>query len=115
MPQGDRRGPIGNGPKTGRGLGFCNGHETAGFVTMERGGRGVGYGRGRGFGNQHGYGGRGSDSYRSDNYRSDNYRMGRYTQSDFVDVTEKTLIENEINTLKDQLTALEERLKNIKE
>jgi hypothetical protein len=100
MPQGDRRGPNGNGPKSGRGLGFCYGNETAGYLTMEQGGRGVGYGRGRGFGNQHRYGG---------------YRMGRYAQSDFVGVSEKTLIENEINILKDQLTALEERLKNIKD
>jgi hypothetical protein len=105
MPQGDRRGPNGNGPLTGRGLGFCNGNETAGYLSMERGGRGAGYGRGRGFGNQHRYGGRGFNSY----------RMGGYTQSDFVEVNEKTLIENEINILKDQLTALEERLKNIKE
>jgi len=115
MPQGDRRGPNGNGPKTGRGLGFCNGNETAGYLTMERGGRGVGYGRGRGFGNQHRNGGHGFGGYRSDSYRSDNYRMGRFGQSDFVGVSEKTLIENEINILKDQLTALEERLKNIKD
>ena len=105
MPQGDRRGPNGNGPKTGRGLGFCNGTETAGYLTMERGGRGVGYGRGRGFGNQHRNGGRGLG----------NSQMRRYAQSDFVGVSEKTLIENEINILKDQLTALEERLKNIKD
>ncbi len=105
MPQGDRRGPNGNGPKSGRGLGFCNGNETAGNLTMERGGRGAGYGRGRGFGNRHGYGGRGLDRY----------RMGSGAQSDFVDVTEKTLIENEINILKDQLTALEERLNNTKD
>jgi len=110
MPHGDRRGPKGNGPKTGRGLGFCYGNETAGYITMEQDGRGVGYGRGRGFGNQHRYGGHGFGGY-----RSDNYRMGSYSQSDFVGVSEKTLIENEINILKDQLTALEERLNNIKE
>ena len=105
MPHGDRRGPNGNGPKTGRGLGFCYGNETAGFTNMERGGRGVGYGRGRGFGNQHRYGGHGYGIN----------QMRRYVQSDFVGVSEKTLIENEINILKDQLTALEERLKNIKD
>jgi len=105
MPQGDRRGPIGKGSKTGRGLGFCNGNETAGYTTLERNETGVGYGRGRGFGNQH----------RSRGYISNSYRIGRNAQVDFVGVKEKTLIENEINILKDQLTALEERLNNIKE
>ena len=104
MPHGDRKGPNGNGQKTGRGLGFCNGNETAGYTTLERNGAGVGYGRGRGFSNQHSHRGYGSDSY----------RVGRNAQVDFVGVKEKTLIENEINILKDQLTALEERLNNIK-
>jgi hypothetical protein len=47
MPGGDRTGPMGNGPKTGWGRGFCGGAEVQGFG---RGGWGRGMGRGRGGG-----------------------------------------------------------------
>lgn len=43
MPRGDRTGPWGAGPMTGRGLGYCTGYDAPGYV---RGG--VGFG-GRGF------------------------------------------------------------------
>ena len=49
MPGGDRTGPVGMGPRTGRAAGYCSGFEVPGFVTPmpERGygGRG-GWGRG---------------------------------------------------------------------
>lgn len=32
MPRGDRTGPSGEGPMTGRGLGLCSGSDTPGFV-----------------------------------------------------------------------------------
>ncbi len=56
MPRGDRKGPDGLGPKTGRSLGFCSGEDTPGYVSNLPGmgmGRGPrdGRGRGRGFGN----------------------------------------------------------------
>ena len=53
---------------------------------------GQGYGRGAGFGFRHGY--------------------GNYYQGSIADVSDKTLIENEIRILKDQLSALEDRLSN---
>lgn len=46
MPGGDRTGPMGMGPMTGRGMGFCAGNAAPGFTTW--GGRGMG-GRGRGW------------------------------------------------------------------
>jgi len=55
MPRGDRTGPEGMGPKTGRGLGHCTGYTTPGFTKgpgrgFARGiGRGIGRGLGRGF------------------------------------------------------------------
>lgn len=51
MPFGDRTGPMGNGPMTGRAVGYCAGYTTPG--NMNPGfGRGFarGMGRGRGFG-----------------------------------------------------------------
>lgn len=37
MPRGDRTGPDGKGPKTGRGLGYCSGSKTAGYTKSGRG------------------------------------------------------------------------------
>ena len=67
MPFGDRTGPMGLGPMTGRGAGFCAGFGRPGFASpmagytypygyahlapvWSRWGRGFGRGRGRGFG-----------------------------------------------------------------
>jgi hypothetical protein len=62
MPAGDRTGPWGLGPKTGRGLGYCSGFRGPGYIFPGPGlgygggfafgrafGRGMGFGRGRGF------------------------------------------------------------------
>ena len=49
MPRGDRTGPEGMGPMTGRAAGFCAGHDAPGHANPVRGmGRGRG-GRGRGW------------------------------------------------------------------
>lgn len=56
MPQGDRTGPMGQGPMTGRALGFCSGYETPGYSKGFGGGMGRGYGYGRGRGRGMGYG-----------------------------------------------------------
>ena len=55
MPGGDRTGPAGMGPKTGRGAGHCAGLSTAGYANtmpgrgFARGRGGRGFGRGMGF------------------------------------------------------------------
>ncbi len=81
-------------------MGYCVGNDHPGFMYQHSGGRGrlgrgfrggFGDGGGSGFGFRHGYG---------------NYNYG----GNIPDVTEKTLIENEIRILKDQLSSLEERL-----
>ena len=48
MPGGDRRGPLGEGPMTGRRAGFCAGSDSPGFANS--GFRGMGMGRGLGMG-----------------------------------------------------------------
>ena len=57
MPLGDRTGPRGFGPMTGRAMGYCGGYPEPGYMTPGPGfgfSRGYGfvrgYGRGRGFG-----------------------------------------------------------------
>ena len=52
MPKGDRTGPTGQGPATGRALGFCSGFDAPGYSK----GFGNGTGRGSGFGGGSGYG-----------------------------------------------------------
>jgi hypothetical protein len=49
MPQGDRTGPQGQGPKTGRGMGKC-GPKGGTPTPQEQGGSGTGRGQGRGSG-----------------------------------------------------------------
>jgi len=53
MPRGDRTGPEGEGPRTGRGMGYCAGYDAPGCVTP---GLGMGRGRMRGYGGAWGRG-----------------------------------------------------------
>ena len=48
MPRGDGTGPMGTGPMSGRGMGFCAGFQSPGYMNCGFGGRFFG-GRGRGF------------------------------------------------------------------
>lgn len=60
MPRGDRTGPAGLGPMTGRAAGYCAGYATPGFANPVGGaGYGFGFGRGMGLGFREGRGGRG--------------------------------------------------------
>lgn len=75
MPLGDRTGPWGLGPMTGRGLGHCAGFPYPGY--MNPGYPGLGLGRGFGFGRGYGRGfgfGRG----RGRGWRSAGFFPGMY-------------------------------------
>lgn len=99
MPGGDRTGPFGEGSMTGRRMGYCTGNDHPGFTRLRsfRGGR-FGRGFGRGFGQGRGFG------------PGSAYRSGYFYPDVAPDVSEKTIIENEIRILKDQLSYLEEQL-----
>lgn len=60
MPSGNRTGPMGQGPRTGRAFGFCSGYDTPGYTkgsgTAMGRGFGRGMGRGRGFGQGRNFG-----------------------------------------------------------
>ncbi len=62
MPWGDRTGPWGYGPRTGRGIGFCSGYSAPGYMNpyspggVRWGGISRGWGRGRVFGRGRGMG-----------------------------------------------------------
>jgi len=50
MPRGDRTGPGGLGPMTGRAAGYCAGYSVPGYMNPSGGRLGLGFGYGRGFG-----------------------------------------------------------------
>lgn len=111
MPRGDRTGPTGFGPMSGRGMGYCAGFTHPGFASPGPGlryGRGAGSGRGfgRGFGFARGYGQRfeGFGGFRGDPYPE------ATPYSTFQPYTE----EQEMNALKDQVKLLEGELNQIK-
>ncbi|MHA1197216.1 MAG: DUF5320 domain-containing protein [Promethearchaeota archaeon] len=56
MPFGDGTGPNGLGPMTGRGLGYCAGYSTPGYMKGPGRGWGLGFGRGWGRGWGRGFG-----------------------------------------------------------
>jgi uncharacterized protein DUF5320 len=57
MPRGDRTGPWGGGPRTGRGLGYCTGNDRPGYMQAGPGlGLGGGMGLRRGWGGGRGWG-----------------------------------------------------------
>ncbi len=106
MPKGDRTGKLGNGPMTGRAMGFCTGHNTPGYANNgfeKMGGRGqrLGLGRGYGFGMNHGLGMR---------------HRGSIGDASPVRTEEMELnaLEQEKNLLERELEAINNRLKTFR-
>ncbi len=101
MPGFNRTGPNGQGSMTGRRMGDCASNDNP-----EDGGRfNAGRGFGRGF--QGGFAGRRGMGM-GQGFRNRNFE-------NIPVVSDKTIIENEINSLKDQLSFLEKQLSNTKE
>ena len=110
MPGGDRTGPAGLGPRTGRGLGFCSGYDTPGFI------KGPGMGMGRGWGGGLGYG-RGLAWRRGRGRGAWNYGYGPVAgvapvYNPFVPVAQITP-ENQLTILKQEKEFLETEIKGI--
>ncbi|MFP4487988.1 MAG: DUF5320 domain-containing protein [Bacteroidales bacterium] len=103
MPGGDRTGPTGAGPMTGRRLGFCVGNdEPGGFY-----GRAYGSGRGPGSGFRRGPGGRFGRGYAWGSIPAPDYSADTKN--------EKRFLEKEIDGLKEQLAFLENKLSKFKD
>ena len=117
MPRGDRTGPEGQGPKTGRGAGYCAGNEAPGYANPTgrlgmgrgmRGGRGGGRGAGRGMGRGAGMGqGRG-------------FGRGNYTDSRTIPVyqepspeEERSYLENLLKTIENEMNDVKARIKEL--
>ncbi len=101
MPWGDGTGPLGLGPMTGRGLGYCAGYSTPGW-TKTWGGRGF----------RNWYYLTGLPGWIRANLGLPAFR----TFGVFPNLTqenEKQILENQIKILENQLEILKERLKEI--
>jgi hypothetical protein len=99
---GDRTGPMGRGPMTGRALGFCQGNPTSGYTTP---GYGQGFFRGWSRDIRHGFRGRG----------------WRFCYRDYYDIpynqpskeNEKEYLENLVKNLEEELKAIKDRLQDL--
>jgi len=105
MPGGDRTGPMGQGPMTGRAAGLCAGSPNPGYANP-RYGIGLGRGRGRGFGR--GFWGRGRGLW----WRNYNPEPYYYPQTQNKE-DEKTYLENTIKNLEEEIKAIKERIQEI--
>lgn len=105
MPRGDRTGPTGMGPMTGRAAGYCAGFDRPGFANPV-GSRGYGMGFGRGFGGRGG--GRGC--------RNMYYATGMPGWMRFGGYAAQMPVQNqasEVDALKAHAEALKEQLNSI--
>ena len=92
MPGFDGTGPNGQGPMTGRGMGNC-----AGFAPGFRRGFGRGFGRGRGFA-----------------WRARAMPIQQLQPEVITEKEEKQYLEEELEALKQEMTVVENRLKELK-
>ena len=105
MPRGDGTGPMGLGPMTGRGLGYCAGYSVPGFANP------VGFGLGRGMAwGRGGGGGRGLAFRRG---RAGGYPLYAGFAPPGAGVFTPPALDEEA-TLKAHLSALEEQLAAVK-
>jgi hypothetical protein len=119
MPAGDGMGPVGMGPRSGRGMGYCGGYEAPGWANwgpgrMSRGRSGPGP-RGRrmgGYGPGRRGGGRG---WRQGNYAAGAPRWARWDAAPIPPSREQEIdvLKDEAEWLKEQLDAIGQRMNEL--
>lgn len=115
MPAGNGRGPMGAGPMTGRGTGFCAGYSAPGYVNPVRGCGYSGFGRGGGRGRR-------NQSYAADmifrgrglrNCRMANYAGADYASSEYSAEHELMIMKEQSEFMQKELAAINERIKDL--
>jgi hypothetical protein len=116
MPRGNRKGPDGEGPKTGRGLGHCTGSDAPGYAHRAPGMSGKGRSRGTG----PGFGARGSmgrgQMRGGRGVGRTGQRFGDVAPAPFTQPTaeeEKSYLQGDLEYLKRELKATEDRIAEI--
>lgn len=120
MPGGDRTGPTGNGPLTGRRVGYCKGYDVPGYMNpggnsgFGHGGR---FGRGMGRGNRWGFyaasqpgwaRGYGDEMMEPIGYRSPS------PPSQMSELSELRYLKDQAKTLKKMLDDVNSQISNLK-
>jgi len=106
MPGGDRTGPMGGGPMTGRGAGYCAGNDRPGYATPGFGrGMGRGFGRGGGRGRRNGFWATGLPGW---------MRFGWGMFGGSAAPSEEDALQNEADALQQHLDAIRQRLDALK-
>lgn len=113
MPGGDRTGPMGMGPMTGRAGGYCAGYPVPGYMTPVPGRGGFGYGRGwgRAFGRGRGFG-RGF-GWRWAAYGNPYYGNLPNSLPAYNPQTEAQMLREEARAMQEELDAINQRLKSL--
>ena len=94
MPRGNRTGPMGMGPRTGRGMGYCSGYTVPGYAHgAPMGGRG----RGMGWGPQNRYA----------------VNEPPYFPEPMTAKEEAKLLEQTLENLKSQIKTIEKRMESL--
>ena len=112
MPRGDRTGPMGAGPMTGRGAGYCAGYSVPGYMNSvpSRGwgvGYGAGWGRGRGWGRGFGRGFGWRWAVYPYGYPAVPYTPGVKPQQ------ETDILKGQAKAMQEELSAINQRIKEL--
>lgn len=98
MPGGDKTGPLGQGPLTGRRMGFCAGNENPGFSFNAGYRRRINQGYGAGMGRRR---------FRERDFEEKAFSEYKYERENSAKDND---LRNEIEKLKNQLTNLEKKI-----
>jgi len=110
MPRGDRTGPMGLGPMTGRGTGYCAGFGMPGFMNA-MGGRGF-WGRGGGRGWRHWFYATGLPGWARAGWGLPVWGAAAYPSA--APIPPEAIEETELETLKAQAGSLERTLQALR-
>ena len=118
MPGGDRTGPMGMGPMTGRAAGYCAGFSVPGYVNPVPGrGRGFGRGLGRGLGRGRGWGRsfgfRGAAYAHGNPYYGDPYLAAPYYGPEPDPQQEAQMLKEQAKAMQGEISAINERIKEL--
>jgi hypothetical protein len=111
MPGGDRTGPVGFGPMTGRAAGYCAGYPAPGYANPVGGRLGMGFRRGFGGG----FGRRAGRGFRRGAFLGYPAYGANYPYQGNIDPKqEMDLLQSEAEDIKAELDAVNKRLAELK-